>query len=71
MKMKMILLVLGLAMVQDQTLAASKHHLVETKHKHYLVETKGKTQVGKGAEKKFLFLTFIGLDGTVDTFKFI
>ena len=53
MKMKMILLVLGLAMVQDQTLAASKHHLVETKHKHYLVETKNKTQVGKGAEKSF------------------
>ena len=69
MKMKMILLVLGLAMIQDQTLAASKHHLVETKHKHYLVETKGKTQVGKGAEKKFLLLTFIGLDSTVDTFK--
>ena len=62
-------LVLGLAMILDLTLAASKHHLVETKHKHYLVETKGKTQVGKGAEKKFLLLTFIGLDGTVDTFK--
>ena len=67
MKMKMILLVLGLAMVQDQTLAASKHHLVETKHKHYLVETKNKTQVGRGAEN--VHLTFLVLDYTVDTFK--
>ena len=49
MKMKMILLVLGLAMIKDQTLAASKQYLVESKGKHYLVETKGKTQVGKGA----------------------
>ena len=58
MKMKMILLVLGLAMVQDQTLAASKHHLVETKHKHYLVESKGKAQDANGA-KQFLLITSI------------
>ena len=60
MKMKMILLVLGLAMIKDQTLAANKQYLVESKGKHYLVETKGKTQVGKGAEN--VHLTFLGLD---------
>ena len=61
----------GLAMIKDQTSAASKQYLVESKGKHYLVETKGKTQVGKGAEKKFLLLTSIGLNGTVDTFKWV
>ena len=67
MKIKMILLVLGLAMVKDQTSAASKQYLVESKGKHYLVETKGKTQVGRGAEN--VHLTLLGLDYTVDTFK--
>ena len=33
------LLLLGIAMIQEQTLVAPKLHLVETKHKHYLVET--------------------------------
>ena len=65
MKMKMILLVLGIAMIKDQT--SSKQYLVESKGKHYLVETKGKTQVGTGAEN--VHLTLLGLDYTVDTFK--
>ena len=65
MKMKMILLVLGIAMIKDQT--SSKQYLVESKGKHYLVETKGKTQVGRGAEN--VHLTFLGFDYTVDTFK--
>ena len=34
-----LLLVLGIGMIQEQILVASKLHLVETKHKHYLVET--------------------------------
>ena len=46
-----LLLVLGLAMIQDQTSAASKHYLVESKGKQYLIETEGKTEKGKGAEK--------------------
>ena len=41
-----LLLVLGIGMIQEQTLVASKLHLVETKHKHYLVET----GEGKGAK---------------------
>ena len=46
-----LLLVLGLAMIQDQTSAASKHYLVQSKGKQYLIETEGKTEKGKGAEK--------------------
>ena len=45
------LLVLGLAMIQDQTLAANKHYLVESKGKQYLIETEGKAEKGKGAGK--------------------
>ena len=52
-------------MIKDQT--SSKQYLVESKGKHYLVETKGKTQVGRGAEN--VHLTLLGLDYTVDTFK--
>ena len=62
MKARSILLVLGLVMVQDQTLAAKKHYLVESKGKQYLVETEGKTQWGRGD------VTFLGLDGSFDTF---
>ena len=51
MKTRSILLVLGLAMIQDQTVAAKKHYLVESKGKQYLVETEGKAKKGKGAEK--------------------
>ena len=41
----------GLAMVQDQTLVASEHYLVETEDtEDYLVETKGKTEEGKDAK---------------------
>ena len=57
-----LLLVLSLAMVQDQTLAAKKHYLVESKGKQYLVETEGRTQVGRGD------VTFLGLDSSFDTF---
>ena len=46
-----LLLVLGLSMIQDQTLAANKHYLVESKGKQYLIETEGRTEKGKGAEK--------------------
>ena len=49
MKTRSILLVLGLAMIQDQI--SSKHYLVESKGKQYLVETEGKAKKGKGAEK--------------------
>ena len=46
---KILLLVLALGMIQDQTLVASKHYLVETED--YLVDqTKGKIKDGKGAE---------------------
>ena len=55
-----LLLLLGLAMIEDQTSAASKHYKVESKGKQYLVETEGKAEKGKGAEK-FLLLTFLGL----------
>ena len=57
-----LLLLLGLAMIEDQTSAASKHYKVESKGKQYLVETEGRTQVGKGD------VTFLGLDGSFDTF---
>ena len=50
-----LLLVLGLAMIQSQASAASKHYLVEGKGKRYLVETESKTKKGKGAEKSFFF----------------
>ena len=41
-----LLLVLALGMIQDQTLVASKHYLVETED--YLVDqTKGKIKDGK------------------------
>ena len=60
MKTRSILLVLGLAMIQDQI--SSKHYLVESKGKQYLVETEGKTQWGRGD------VTFLGLDGSFDTF---
>ena len=50
-----LLLLLGLAMIQDQTSAANKHYLVESKGKQYLVETEGRTEKGKGAENSFLF----------------
>ena len=60
MKTRSILLILG--MIQDQIQAASKHYLVESKGKQYLVETEGRTQVGKGD------VTFLGLDGSFDTF---
>ena len=46
-----LLLLLGLAMIEDQTSAASKHYKVESKGKQYLVETEGKAKKGKGAEK--------------------
>ena len=68
MKARSILLVLGLVMVQDQTLAAKKHYLVESKGKRYLVETKGKTQEGKGAEKGYSSNIYLGLNNTYDTF---
>ena len=60
MKTRSILLVLGLAMIQDQI--SSKHYLVESKGKQYLVETEGRTQVGRGD------VTFLGLDSSFDTF---
>ena len=56
MKTRSILLVLGLAMIQDQI--SSKHYLVESKGKQYLVETEGRSQVGKGD------VTFLGGDET-------
>ena len=61
-----LLLLLGLAMIQNQTSAASKHYLVQSKGKQYLIKTEGKAKNGKGTEK-FLLLTFLG--GTFDTFK--
>ena len=54
-KMNIVLLVLGLAMIQDQTSVLSKHYLIETKDKtsgpakHPLNQTKKKTEGGKGA----------------------
>ena len=53
-KMNIVLLVLGLAMIQDQTSVLSKHYLIETKDKtsgpakHPLNQTKKKTENGKG-----------------------
>ena len=63
-----LLLLLGLAMIEDQTLAANKHYQVESKGKQYLVETKGKTQEGKGAEKVYSSNIYLGLNKTYDTF---
>ena len=63
-----LLLVLSLVMIQDQTLAAKKHYLVESKGKRYMVETKGKTREGKGAEKVYSSNIYLGLNNTYDTF---
>ena len=63
-----LLLVLSLAMVQDQTSAASKHYLVESKGKQYLIETQGRTEKGKGAEKVSSSNIYLGLSSTYDTF---
>ena len=64
----LLLLGLGLVMIQDQTLAAKKHYLVENKGKQYLVETKGRTEKGKGAEKVYSSNIYLGLNNTYDTF---
>ena len=61
MKTKNILLVLGLAMIEDQSSAGSKHYLVESKGKQYKVETEGRTQIGKG---DVTFLALLGGDET-------
>ena len=63
-----LLLILGLAMIQDQTLAANKHYLVESKGKQYLIETQGRTKKGKGAEKVSSSNIYLGLNSTYDTF---
>ena len=43
------LLLLGLGMIQDQTLVASEHYLIQTKDNHYMIETKNKKiEDGKG-----------------------
>ena len=38
------LLLLGLAMIQEQTLVASEHYLIETKDNHYMIETEDETK---------------------------
>ena len=63
-----LLLVLSLAMIQNQTSAASKHYLVQSKGKQYLIETEGKTEKGKGAEKVYSSDIYLGLNSTYDTF---
>ena len=64
-----LLLVLGLAMIQDQTSAASKHYLVQSKGKQYLIETEGRTEKGKGAERVSSSNTYLSLNSIYyDTF---
>ena len=47
--MKTLLLLLGLGMIQDQTLVASEHYLIETRDNHYMIETEDKKiEDGKG-----------------------
>ena len=67
MRVRSILL-LGLVMIQDQTLAANKHYLVESKGKQYLIETEGRTEKGKGAERVSSSNIYLGLNSTYDTF---
>ena len=54
-------------MIQDQTLAANKHYLVESKGKQYLIETEGRTKKGKGAEKVSSSNIYLGLNSAYMT----